>query len=211
MTHHHILEACVETMAECRHALVHGADQLEVCSRLDLEGLTPDIEFVEQIIEEIKLPVKVMIRSRGGNFIYNEEELEEMVLSIRKFKSLSIHGFVFGALSVGKKNVTTIDMSAIYMICREAAPFPVTIHKAIDHCDNIPAEVNKLKSVSNIRYILSSGGQVTAAVGCEMLVLMQAIAWPEIEIIAAGKITNANRQQLFQKTQLRYYHGRNIV
>ncbi len=211
MTHNHILEACVETMAECRHALAHGADQLEVCSRMDLDGLTPDIEFVEQIIKEIQLPVKVMIRNRGGNFIYNDDEIDEMVLSIRKFKSLSIHGFVFGALSEGKKNTLTIDMSAIYRLCREAAPFPVTIHKAIDLCTNISGEVPKLKSVNNIRFILSSGGQTTASEGADMLVTMQALALPGIEIIAAGKITNDNRMSIAQKTQLRYYHGRKIV
>lgn len=211
MTHHPILEACVETIAECIHALNQGADQLEVCGHMDLDGLTPDAAFVQQIIEEIKLPVKVMIRCRGGNFVYSQEEIEEMVASIKRFKAFSIHGFVFGALSVGSKNNITIDMSAMYRICREAAPFPVTMHKAIDSCHNITDEVAKLKSVSNIRFILSSGGQATASAGSEMLVKMQAVALPEIEIVAAGKITQGNLPDLFQKTHLRYYHGRSIV
>jgi copper homeostasis protein len=207
----HILEACVETMAECRNALENGADQLEVCSRLDLDGLTPDMEVVRLIIEEIKLPVKVMIRCRGGNFIYSEAEIDEMVHSVASFKPLGVHGFVFGALSEGKKNTNTIDMSAIYKICREAAPYPVTVHKAIDLCDNMLKEVIKLKSVSNVHYILSSGGQPTAELGANMLYSMQKLAQPEIEIIAAGKINKANRKSLEQKTKLRYYHGRQIV
>ncbi|MBL0024391.1 MAG: hypothetical protein IPO98_04930 [Saprospiraceae bacterium] len=206
-----VIEACVETIVECQNALKCNADQLEVCNRLDLGGLTPDIEFVKEINESIKLPVKVMIRGREVSFIYNELEISEMIASIVEFKSCDIVGFVFGALYENEAGRLQIDMGTVYKLCRAAAPYPVTFHKAIDLCHNITEEVEKLKLVPDIRYILSSGGQPTAEAGTKMLIDMQKIGKPNIEIIAAGKITKDNLDSIIGKTGLSFFHGRKIV
>jgi copper homeostasis protein len=64
-----ILEACVETLEEAIKAEENGACRLELCSRLDLDGLTPDIELTKQVLEKVSIPIKVMIRPRGGDFV----------------------------------------------------------------------------------------------------------------------------------------------
>ena len=69
-----IKEACVETVEQAIKAEKNGADQIELCSRLDLDGLTPDFDVIRKVLSLIKIPVKVMIRCRSGNFYFNESK-----------------------------------------------------------------------------------------------------------------------------------------
>ena len=69
------LEACVETLEEAILAERNGANRLELCSRLDLDGLTPNLNLTKKIMEKISIPIKVMIRERGGNFVYSDDEI----------------------------------------------------------------------------------------------------------------------------------------
>jgi len=206
-----ILESCIENFIEAKHAFDYGADQLEVCSHLDLDGLTPDESLIAHINQHIDLPVKIMIRSRGGDFYYSDEEIHTMVDQIKSFKKYNIIGFVFGALVEDKHQKVVLDMSAIYKISKAAGPYPITIHKAIDLCFDIPNEVQKLKTVANIKYILTSGGKPTAIQGSDMLKQMSTVGYPNIEIIAAGKITHENLNEVSASTGLQYFHGRKIV
>lgn len=206
-----ILEACVENTDEAIEAFLKGAHQLEICSHLNKDGLTPDEFILNDIISKVKLPCKIMIRCRDGNFEYSNDEINIMTAQIQKLKSYRIDGFVFGAVTKNVHNHTILDIKAIYQICKAAFPFPVTIHKAIDQCFNILGEVEILKNISNVRYILSSGGELDAISGAQMLSKMQKASGKKINIIAAGKITPDNIQQIIAKTELKIYHGRKIV
>lgn len=206
-----IREACVETYKECFNAVQAGANQLEVCSHMELDGLTPDMAMVEEVLSMTSIPVKVMIRCRGGDFIYTENEISDMMEAINKFKNLSIHGFVFGALKKDLEDRHTIDLKSVQLICDAAAPLPVTFHKAIDLCDDIIEESKKLRSFSNLKFILTSGGAPTAESGKDTLIKLKEAVSPHIEIIAAGKITHQNLDYIHQVTGLTYFHGRKIV
>ncbi len=206
-----ILEACVENTTEAFEAWKKGAHQLEICSQLSQDGLTPDESTLSDIISKVKLPCKVMIRCREGNFEYTNDEINTMIAQIQKLKSYRIDGFVFGALAKNVHNQNILDVKAIYQICKAAFPYPITIHKAIDHCFDILAEVETLKNISNVRYILSSGGATDAVTGAKMLYKMQKVAGTKIDIIAAGKITIDNIHQILAETKLKIYHGRKIV
>jgi copper homeostasis protein len=206
-----ILEACVEDLHEAIHALRGGAHQLEVCSSLDKDGLTPDESILRDIIEKVKLPSKVMIRCREGDFFYSQEEINKMVSEMQRLKAFKIDGFVFGALAKDAEGKTGLDLNAIYQICKTAFPFPVTIHKAIDSCDDILSQVRQLRQISNIKFILSSGGAIDARSGAAVLKQMQEDAGDQIRIIAAGKITPQNLPDIRSLTGLMYYHGRKIV
>lgn len=205
------LEACVESVEEAIQAAAHGAMQLEVCSHLDRDGLTPSIELLKDIIEQVNIPIKVMIRNKGGNFNYTNEDIRMMQESIQQVKSLDIAGIVFGANIKDTHGHIIMDMNAIFQICKAAHPLPVTIHKAIDECNDLIKEVKALKTVSNIEFILSSGGAKTAMEGKKQLAEMQKEAGNNIRIIAAGKITPSNLTLLHEHLHLNYYHGRKIV
>jgi copper homeostasis protein len=206
-----IKEACIETLQEALHAYENGADQLEVCSHLEWDGLTPTWEFVVTLKNKIPLPLNLMIRQRSGDFEYSDDEISEMIKSIKSFKELRPKGFVLGCTHRINEQCISLDIEKIKILADAAYPFPVTVHKAIDICTDILAEVEKIKSIDNVKYILTSGGAETAQKGISQLEKMRNKAKPEIKIIAAGKVTKNNISDLHKKLGLEYYHGRNIV
>ena len=91
-----ILESCVETYEEAIKVERGGANRIELCSRLDLGGLTPSKELVKKLVKKLNIPLKVMVRPRKGDFYYNDEEIKQMHRDILDFKSLGVFGVVFG-------------------------------------------------------------------------------------------------------------------
>jgi copper homeostasis protein len=206
-----VFEACIETLDQAVVAHREGAQQAEICSHLDLDGLTPEIDLVEEIIKTIGLGAKVMIRSRGGDFQYTQDEVNEMIRSILRFKVLRVAGFVFGATKIDTDNKTVLDMATLYQMCKAAHPYPVTIHKAIDVCSDIVAETEKLLAIANVDFILSSGGKPTAVEGISTLAAMQKSTGSTIKVIAAGKVTQSTIPIIHRQTGITYFHGKRIM
>ena len=71
-----IKELCVDSTEQAVNAERNGADRIELCKSLDLEGLTPEINVIQNTIESVDIPVKVMIRPKAGNFIYSHNEIK---------------------------------------------------------------------------------------------------------------------------------------
>lgn len=202
-----IREACVETLEQCRLAEALGADRLELCARLDLGGTTPDWQLVEQVMEVVRIPVKVMIRPRGGDFIYTEREAAKMKESIARFLSLGVPGFVMGMLTPEHQ----IDLPLLRTLCTAVGGRPVTFHKAIDEVPNMESAVEQLKGIPNLKYILTSGGAPTAQEGLNRLRALLKCALPAITPIVAGSVTKGNLPVLHQSLAASQYHGRKIV
>ena len=136
------LEACVETLEEAILAEKKGANRLEICSRLDLDGLTPDVKLIKKALKIISIPIKVMIRQRSGNFVYSEEEILAMKNQINIFKSIGVMEVVFGALNINNE----IDIKVTNRLAKYAFPMKVTFHKAIDQTANILSAIENIKS-----------------------------------------------------------------
>ena len=77
----------------------NGADRVELCDSIEVGGTTPDFEITKKVRELIDIDLNVMIRPRGGNFVYSNSEFNQMKLEIIKFKKLKVNGFVFGILN----------------------------------------------------------------------------------------------------------------
>jgi copper homeostasis protein len=176
-----------------------------------MEGLTPDIDLVSQIMENIPVPVKIMIRPRPGDFEYSAEELKKMADTILEFKMMNPAGFVLGCTVRDSSENIHLDMKSVAYLCHKADPVPVTIHKAIDICTDICKDIEGLKKIHNVKYILSSGGSATAEEGLPVLQIMAKTAHPHIKIIAAGRITSDNIIFLHSQLKFEHYHGRRIV
>lgn len=202
-----LLEACVETKSEAIQAEKKGAHRIELCSHLELDGLTPSYKLTQDILNTLSIPVKVMIRPRGGDFVYNEQEFEKMKEEIKFFKTLNIQGVVFGILD--EKN--HLNLKQIQRLADLAFPLEVTIHKAIDETPDILQSVSELLSIDNITNILTSGGVPTAMEGKETLQKMIDIAGNDLTIIPAGRITNENLIEIHEMISAKEYHGRKIV
>ena len=202
----YLKEACIETLNEALMAQRNGADLLELCVALEEDGLSPPEELIQNILNTVKLPVKVMVRSRPGNFIYTGEEIKAMVEYIDRINRYNIAGYVFGAL----KTDLTLDIGVIKKISNSTDK-PITIHKCIDLTPNPLKEISRLKKIPRVSSILTSGKQATAAEGIELLRKMVRACGSEIDLIVAGKVTDQNIDYLHNEIGAHQYHGRRIV
>jgi len=202
-----IREVCVESLQEAVIAQELGAERIELCARLDLGGITPSYGLIESVKRNLKIPFMVMIRPRGGNFIYNALELKIMQQSIQICKNLGIDGIVLGILDQNKK----IDIIQTQKLVKEASPLQVTFHKAIDDTVDPRIAVENLKKIKGITRILSSGGAVTALEGANILNEMISSAEDQIVVMAGGKVTKDNLMEVAGKIHTSEFHGRKIV
>jgi len=202
-----ILEACVETFDEALTAQKNGAHRIELCSRLDLDGLTPSPELIRKVCRELTIPVMVMIRPRGGHFICSAEEVERMKEEIALAISLGASGIVFGLLTPHNQ----IDAANCFQLAAAAFPLPVTFHKAIDTLADPVEGVKALRSIPGICRILTSGGKPTAMEGADKIREMMWEAGDQLIIMVAGKVTSGNIGEIRQLTGASEFHGRRIV
>ena len=200
-------EACVDSIDDAIRVEKNGADQIELCSRLDLDGLTPSKKLILQTIRRVSIPIKVMIRSRPGNFTYNQNDVNTMLDSIEFCQKNGINEIAFGALKSNMK----IDEKIINQIVSKYTKLNITFHKAIDLVDNQINEIQKLLKFNQIKAVLTSGGQKNAVDGQENIKKLSERFKDEIDIIAAGSITNKNIKKIHKTLGLKIYHGKKIV
>ena len=200
-------EACVDNIDDAINVEKNGADQIELCSRLDLDGLTPSKKLILQTIKGVSVPIKVMIRSRPGDFTYNQDDINTMLDSIKFCQKNGINDIAFGALNSKRK----IDEKNINKIVSKYKELNITFHKAIDLVDNQIDEIKKLLKFNQIKAILTSGGQKNAIKGQENIKKLFECFKNKIDIIAAGKITNLNIIKIHNTLGLKIYHGKKIV
>lgn len=203
----YIKEACVEGLAQAQNAEKQGADRLELCAHLELDGLTPDFETIKSVCHACKIPIRVMIRPKGGGFIYSDAEFLEMKQSIQLCKELGVEGVVFGITTSDNR----LDIERIKELVQVASPLKVTIHKAIDSVTNPLEELGKLLKIEGIDAVLTSGKGQTWDEGQELLQKMVEKARKRIEVIACGKVTNENIEEVHKRIQSTAYHGKLIV
>jgi copper homeostasis protein len=202
-----ILEACVESLKEARLAQEKGAHRIELCSRLDLDGLTPDPELIREVCLELNIPVMVMIRPREGDFVLRSDEMIRMRREIAMAKRMGASGFVFGLLTPDNQ----IDLNACRELLFAAAPLPVTFHKAIDSLADPVEGIRQLSTLKGLKRVLTSGGKATALEGASVIREMIGVSAGKLTVLAAGKITPENIQQIAELTGAREFHGRKIV
>jgi copper homeostasis protein len=202
-----LLEACVESYREAHKAQQKGADRIELCSHLELDGLTPSPELVSQVCRNLTIPVMVMIRPRGGDFVYSEEEIKTMEREIEMVRSLGASGIVFGLLTSDNQ----IDTKNCVRLAKSAFPLPVTFHKAIDCMEDVAEGVRQLLCVEGINRILTSGGKPTAKEGAIKIREMISVAAGKLIVLVAGKVTPDNVEEICKLTGAEEFHGRRIV
>ena len=200
-------EACVDNIDDAINVEKNGANQIELCSKLDLDGLTPNKKLILQTIKRVSIPIKVMIRSRPGNFTYNQNDVNTMLDSIEFCQKNGINEIAFGALNSKRK----IDEKIINQIVSKYTGLNITFHKAIDLVDNQINEIQKLLKFNQIKAVLTSGGQKNAVDGQENIKKLSERFKDEIDIIAAGGITNKNIKKIHKTLGLKIYHGKKIV
>ena len=201
------IECCVESHSEALIAEKRGADQLELCSDLANDGLTPDTTLTEKTLETISIPLKVMIRHRKGDFFYDKSDMSIIRNQINSMKLIGIKHIVFGSLT----HLNRINLEQIKMVSEWAYPMNVTYHKAIDLSENFFEDTELLLQFKNVKSLLTSGQASTAEKGYLTLKRLLADFGKNIKIISAGSINDKNLNKIHNMIRGRYYHGRKIL
>lgn len=201
-----IKEACIESFTEALIAQKKGANRVELCENLAVGGTTPSYGTVKVCLDKLNIPVFPMIRPRGGNFIYSNEEIEIMKEDIKLFKKLGVKGVVFGILTENNE----IDIERTKELVDLARPMEVTFHKAIDELKNPLNYIDILVDIG-VKRILTSGCSKTALDGKDLLNKMIEKSKNKLRIVVAGKVTKDNIKDLQKIIPNDEYHGKLIV
>ena len=202
-----LLEACVENLDQALLAERKNADRIELCGRLDLGGITPPREMIISSVKQLSIPTKIMIRPRGGNFIYSDPEVELMISDIIFCKKNGIGEIVLGALT----DKGEVDLPLISSLSSLADPMKVTFHKAIDDVNDYMRSLEELSTLKTIESVLTSGTGKNAILGKLLLKNAIEIFSDTLSIIAAGSITNENIEKVHAELGAKEYHGKRIV
>tara|TARA_B100000768_G_scaffold181888_1_gene207164 strand:+ start:2484 stop:3107 length:624 start_codon:yes stop_codon:yes gene_type:complete len=200
-------EVCVDSFEDAINAEKNGANRIELCSRLDLDGLTPSKKLISKVFSKLNIPIRVMIRPKHPSFIYSEEEIRLMLKSIRFCKELGVDGVVLGCLN---KN-SHLNIEQIDLLAKFAKPLNVIIHKAIDSTNSVIDSLSLMIKNKKINGVLTSGGQEFAKDSIETLKKMLDLAPESFEIICAGGVTFENFNELHDQIKSKYYHGKKII
>lgn len=194
------LEICIDSYKSFLNAKNAGADRVEVCSSLALDGLTPSVGLVK-LIEGEQIEKVIMIRPREGDFFYNDDEFLQMKEEIKIFKNYKIDGFVFGILDKNEK----LDIKRMKELIDLAKPFDCTLHRAIDYSKDYE---EKLEDIINIGFkrILTSGKKTKAPQGLDLIEKIQGKYGKEIEIMAGSGVTYENIGEIYKKTKIENFH-----
>ena len=182
-----IIEVCAESYEYALKAEKAGADRIELCKDLHLDGLTPDYESAKKTIDSLNIPVFILIRPREGNFIYSNEEFELMKSDIIKFKEMGCKGIVSGVLN----NDNSVDIKRTKELVELSRPLEFTFHRAFDIVSKPLKEIENLIRLGVDR-ILTSGQKEKAIDGLVLLEQLNNISNNRIVIMPGGGISKNN-------------------
>ena len=203
-----LVEIALDDVAGARVAEAAGADRLELCNGLaDNGGTTPSVGFVAEVAESVeRVPLMVLVRPRGGDFVYTPEELAVMVRDIELLRTVADTGFVIGALTPDGE----VDAAATRSLVIAAAGATVTFHKAFDSTRDLDASLETLAGLGVDR-VLTSGGRRTAAEGAGRLRELRERAADRLTIVAGGSVRAANVAGLVAESGVTEVHLRAAV
>lgn len=197
-----LLEVCVDHLAALHRAQDAGAGRIELCARLDLDGLSPDRDLLDAAIAAARVPLCVMVRPRAGDFVLREGELESMAAEVRDLRERPVAGIVLGLLT----REGDVDARATAQLAELAHPLAVTFHRAFDHTLD-PARALETLIELGIARVLTSGGAATAWEGRAVLRSMVEQARARIAVMAGGKVRADHAQALLDATGVTELHA----
>jgi copper homeostasis protein len=198
-----LVEAAVETLDSALAAERAGADRIELCNSLSVGGTTPSGGLIAEVAERTRLPVFVLIRPRAGDFVYSDDEFDQMIRDIELARGLGIAGIVTGALTPGGR----VGVNRTRTLVTAAAGLPVTFHRAIDSAVDLRAALEEAIEAGASR-VLTSGGAATAVDGMDLIAVLVGQARKRVIVIAGGGIREPNVRDVIARTGVSEVHAR---
>ena len=194
-------EICANSVASCVAAQEGGANRVELCAGIPEGGTTPSYGMIRNARESISIALNVIIRPRGGDFLYSELEIQEMLYDIQVAKELGADGLVFGCLNPDG----SVDMSAMSRLMKAAGDTPVTFHRAFDHTNYPFKALEDIISLGCAR-ILTSGCRPTALEGVDLLAQLVEKAGDRIIIMPGCGVKENNIAEIARLSGAREFH-----
>lgn len=208
-------EVCVENFTNIPHVIENGADRIELNNELSLGGTTPTFGVIKRSIiyaDRVKIPVIVMIRPRGGNFIYNEDEIAIMADDMAVAAKLGARGVAFGCLT-NQKQLNRAQMERLIDLAH-SLNLTVVMHMAFDQISEAIQrdELNWLIG-QKVERILTHEGDLQFPIEDTITHLKEILNWSngKIEILPGGGITTKNRDEIAEELHVNQLHGSKIV
>lgn len=196
-----ILEVCVDSIASALAAQEGGAQRIELCASLAEGGITPSAAFIELTRKHLTININVMIRPRGGDFLYSDLEFEIMQRDIELAKQLGMNGVVFGLLTAEGE----IDRERTRVLTKLARPLSVTVHRAFDMVTDPQRALETLIELG-INRVLTSGLEANALDGAETIKSLIQQAKGRIIIMPGGGINDSAIAEVARRTGARELH-----
>lgn len=196
-----LIEICVEGIDGLRAAHTAGADRVELCASLIEGGITPSFGTVRAALDHATVPFHVMVRPRGGDFLYTDTEYASMLTDVLALRDLGVPGVVFGCLNADG----TIDEARMSELTQAAGPLNVTCHRAFDMTRD-PAEALEALIRCKVGRVLTSGQRDTAIEGLPLLADLVRQAGDRIVILGCGGLDLRNIAEVRSKTGLSEMH-----
>ncbi|WP_339922617.1 copper homeostasis protein CutC [uncultured Cyclobacterium sp.] len=196
-----LLESPVYTLEAAMLAAENGADRLELCSDFGEGGTTPSLGLFKVIKRKVTVPVVVMIRPRGGDFVYSKSEIEVMKEDIKAFLEHGADGFVFGILDKQGK----INSSECQNLIQVAGGKPCTFHRAFDLVQDKVTALEEIVALG-FKRILTSGGENRVKEGLPVLLELLDKANDRIIILPGGGLMLNDISHLSKEGRLKEIH-----
>ena len=196
------LEVCAANLASVQAAKQGGAQRFELCTQLEVDGLTPPEWLMRQARQVAGLRMHVLVRPRAGNFVYTASETAEMIRSIRLAREVGADGVVIGALTP----CGDIDLATCRLLMDAAQGLQVTFHRAFDACRDPFLALEQIVGLGCHR-LLTSGQAPTAQQGVETLRQLVARANGRMSIMPGAGVNAHNATQIVRQTGARELHG----
>lgn len=201
-----LLEACVGCYKEAKKAELQGADRIELCDNLGEGGTTPSYGTIYLATQNINIPIAVIIRPRGGDFVYSNDEFEIMKKDIELCKQIGVETVVFGILN--KDN--TIDIERTRELVELSNGLKITFHMAFDEIEDKMEALEQLISMG-INRVLTKGSKTCAEDGKNVLKELVEKSSDRITILVGGGVTYKNYKELSEYIGCNEMHGSKIV
>lgn len=184
-------ELCAYSVEACRIGAQLGVDRVELCASPAEGGVTPSLATIERVAEIKGLDVSVMIRPRGGDFLYSDDEFQTMLCDIEHARKAGATGVVFGILTADGK----VDVERTRALVEAAGDMETTFHRAVDMTEDYIAAVEAVIE-AGCKRILTSGGYDKAIDGIDNIRRAVEISRGRIEIMAGSGVVAANANEL---------------